>query len=217
MSHYRRPFISGACIFFTVNLARRGSSGLTTHIGLLRQAFAATRAERPFTINACVVLPDHLHCIWTLPEGDSDYPTRWRLIKTRFSRELPKGPLRASHIRRNERGIWQRRYWEHHIRDDADYAAHLQYCWFDPVKHGFVDDPTDWPYSSIHKVVREGMYPAGACHARMHPPTPIPNNPSGAGAHAPDIRTMRAHTHHMPHAPHATRARTRPTCRSGRA
>lgn len=151
MSRYRRPRLPGTPIFFTVALAGRGSRLLTGQIAALRHAVRITRAERPFGIAAWVVLPDHLHCIWHLPEGDSDYSTRWRLIKSRFSRAMPTGPLRDSHILRKERGIWQRRFWEHHIRNDEDFAAHMRYCWFNPVKHGLVSHPEDWPYSSFHR------------------------------------------------------------------
>ncbi len=116
----------------------------------LRRAVAVTKAERPFEIEAWVVLSDHMHCVWRLPPGDHDYSTRWRLIKSRFSRGVPKGHCRASHVSRQERGIWQRRFWEHHIRDQRSFDAHLRYCWFNPVKHGLVEDPLDWPYSSVH-------------------------------------------------------------------
>jgi putative transposase len=143
MSRYLRPRISGASVFFTVALADRSSRVLADHVGTLREAVRQTIAERPFRIDALVILPDHLHAVWTLPEGDADYSTRWRLIKTRFSRELPVGPLRASHEARQERGIWQRRFWERHIRDEADVAAHIRYCWWNPVKHGFVERPEE--------------------------------------------------------------------------
>jgi len=151
MPNYRRPKVSGACVFFTVNLAERGSWLFVDEIERLREAVRITRNERPFQIDAWVVLPDHMHCVWTLPAGDRDYGTRWRLIKSRFSRGLPKGPVRTSHVAREERGIWQRRFWEHHIRDEVDYRAHIEYCWFNPVKHGFVDDPLDWKFSSAHR------------------------------------------------------------------
>lgn len=151
MSNYRRPRITGAPIFFTVNLAKRNSYLLVREIDRLREAVRITKRERPFDIDTWVVLPDHLHCIWRLPLGDRDYATRWRLIKSRFSRGLPPGHLRQSHIRRQECGIWQRRFWEHHIRDEADYQAHLRYCCFNPVKHGLVERPEDWDYSSIHR------------------------------------------------------------------
>ena len=144
----------GATIFFTVALQDRRSRLLVEQVERLRQAVAVTRTERPFQIDAWVVLPDHLHCVWTLPTGDGDFSTRWRLIKSRFSRGLPIGRLRASHVERQERGIWQRRFWEHHIRDEGDMAAHIGYCWHNPVKHGRVDRPEDGPYSSIHRDLR---------------------------------------------------------------
>jgi putative transposase len=158
MSVYLRPRVPGASVFFTVVLAGRGSRLLVDEIGRLREAVSAVRAARPFVVDAWVVLPDHMHAVWTLPEGDADYAVRWRLIKSRFSRELAKGPLRRSHEARQERGIWQRRFWEHHIRDERDYAAHVRYCWFNPVKHGFVERPEDWPYSSVHRDIREGRF-----------------------------------------------------------
>ena len=120
-------------------------------VGALREAVRATRAERPFGIGAFVVLPDHLHCVWTLPEGDSDFPVRWRLIKARFSRAVPMAERRPSQIARRERGVWQRRYWEHAVRDEDDYARCVAYCWTNPVKHGFVAEPKDWRWSSVHR------------------------------------------------------------------
>lgn len=149
MANYRRPRIDGACIYFTVNLADRGSDLLVREIDRLRWAVGATRRDMPFGVAAWVVLPDHMHCIWRLPDADRDFPTRWRLIKSRFSKDLPKGRLRPSHLSRNERGIWQRRYWEHHIRGQRDLDAHLDYCRWNPVKHGLVTRPEDWPYSSF--------------------------------------------------------------------
>ncbi|CUI84682.1 REP-associated tyrosine transposase [Cognatishimia activa] len=150
MPNYLRPKQSGATIFFTVALADRSSQLLIDDIQGLREAVIKTRQERPFKIDAWVVLPDHMHCIWTLPAGDSDYATRWRLIKSRFSRRHPVGPRSKSHMARNERGIWQRRYWEHHIRDREDYDTHIRYCWVNPVKHGYVENPEDWPFSTIN-------------------------------------------------------------------
>ncbi|PJF08948.1 transposase [Pseudorhodobacter sp. MZDSW-24AT] len=158
MPQYRRPQITDVPIYFTVALAQRPSDALLRHVDLLRAAVRQTRAERPFDILAWVVLPDHMHCIWSLPEGDRDYPTRWRLIKSRVSRALPMGPRRASDLRRNERGFWQRRYWEHHLRDPQDLAAHLQQCWRDPVRHGLVARPEDWPWSSVHQAMAQGSY-----------------------------------------------------------
>lgn len=170
MSNYRRPKLIGPPVFFTVALADRESDALVRHVDLLREALRVTRAERPFEILAGVVLPGQLHCIWELPEGDGDYPTRWRLIKSRVSRALPQGPRRASHVLRNERGFWQRRYWEHHIRGEQDMAAHLRYCWFSPVRAGLVARPEDWPYSSIHRSIAKGEYvPESAGHRQEFP------------------------------------------------
>lgn len=106
-----------------------------------------------------VVLPEHLHCIWRLPEGDDNYPMRWRLFKSHFSRHIAKGEnISDSRLRKNERGIWQRRYWEHQIRDDRDFQRHLDYIHYNPVKHGHVNKANDWPYSSFHRWVRLGVY-----------------------------------------------------------
>ncbi len=141
----------GAAVFFTVALADRRSDMLVREIGALRQAVRMTRAERPFGIDAWVVLPDHMHCVWRLPEGDADFSTRWSVIKARFSRAMPQVTQRRSHVVRREHGIWQRRFWEHHIRDEVDWRAHVRYCWINPVKHGLVSDPAEWPYSSYHR------------------------------------------------------------------
>ena len=146
--------------FFTVNLLeRRGSTLLTTRIDLLRDAVRRVRRVHPFAIDAWVVLPDDIHAVWTLPPDDDDFSTRWRLIKTFFARGLPKTE-RCSRVRRadGERGIWQRRFWEHTIRDDEDYAAHMDYVHFNPVKHGLVASPADWPYSTFRSCVSRGLY-----------------------------------------------------------
>ncbi len=151
MSRYLRPKCDGASIFFTVTLADRESDLLVREIDALRQAVRQTLAERPVRIDAWVVLPDHMHCVWTLPEGDADFSTRWSVIKARFSRAMPHVARRRSHAARREHGIWQRRFWEHHIRDAEDFRAHVRYCWINPVKHGLVSDPAEWPYSSYHR------------------------------------------------------------------
>jgi putative transposase len=158
MSDYRRPRIPGATIFFTVALQARGADTLITQAEALRVAVRRTRAERPFHIDAAVILPDHLHMIWTLPPGDSDYPNRWRVIKARFSQAVQdEGHPRASHLLRRERGLWQRRYWEHHIRSPEELAALTRYCWINPVKHGLAKDPFEWRQSSIHRDGNSGM------------------------------------------------------------
>src|SRR6266478_4312086 len=149
MAHYQRNFLPGGSYFFTVNLADRRRALLTEHVDLLRAAFRQLRARHPFAIEAAVTLPDHLHAIWTLPNGDADFATRWRLIKSAFSRGLPRG----------ERGIWQRRYWEHTLRDEDDFVRHLDYIHFNPVKHGHAARVRDWPFSSFRRWVRLGAYP----------------------------------------------------------
>ena len=151
MSAYIRPKIPGASVFFTVNLADRSARTLVEHVEVLREVVRVTRAERPFRVDAWVVLPDHMHCVWTLPEGDSDFSTRWSVIKARFTQAVNVEKRRPSHERRRERGLWQRRFWEHHIRDDADWANHVNYCWINPIKHRLVEHPKDWPYSSWHR------------------------------------------------------------------
>jgi len=161
MTAYRRNRRPGGTYFFTVNLARRDQTLLVDHIQSLRDAVRDTCGERPFHIDAMVILPDHLHAIWTLPQHDADFSTRWRLIKSRFSRALGlKQPRGRSHREKQERGIWQRRFWEHTIRDDAEYATLMTYCWGNPVRHGLVTRAVDWPYSSLHRDIRAGRVSA---------------------------------------------------------
>jgi REP-associated tyrosine transposase len=160
MTSYRRNFITGGSFFFTVNLADRRLHLLTDHIDGLRAAFRQTRLRHPFTIDAMVVLPDHLHAIWTLPEGDADFAGRWRLIKSTFSRNLPTGEsISQSRLAKGERGVWQRRFWEHTIRDEDDFARHVDYIHINPVKHRLVPRVQDWPHSSFHRMVERGVYP----------------------------------------------------------
>jgi putative transposase len=160
--HYRRFRTEGGTYFLTLVTFDRKPI-LVTNIEKLREAFLIVMKDRPFTIEAHVILPDHLHMIWTLPESDSDYPTRWRLIKHYFSRMMDKNPGEVvSPVReaKKERQIWQRRYWEHIIRDEADLNNHIEYIHYNPMKHGLVDEFKDWEYSSFHRYVREGFYPA---------------------------------------------------------
>jgi len=160
MANYRRNFIPGGTFFFTVNLADRRSRLLTAHVDLLRTAFRDVRRRYPFAIAAIVVLPDHLHTIWTLPDNDADFALRWRLIKTGFSRGLPRTErVSGSRADKGERGIWQRRYWERTLRDEADFARHADYIHFNAVKHGHARRVRDWPYSSFHRMVRLNIYP----------------------------------------------------------
>jgi putative transposase len=156
--HYRRAKESGGTYFFTVNLADRQSDLLITHIEDLREVLKKAKQRHPFHIDAIVVLPDHLHTIWTLPKEDSDYPKRWMLIKSGFSRNIPKLEFRRkSRIVKGERGIWQRRYWEHMIRDERDYEQHVNYIHYNPVKHGYVAKAAEWEHSSIHRYINRGI------------------------------------------------------------
>ena len=155
---YRRAHIPGGTYFFTVNLAHRDQTWLVDHVDILRRVMGDVKRRHPFRIDALVVLPDHLHALWTLPEGDCDYPTRWMLIKAGFSRQLAKlEPRNASRLAKGERGLWQRRYWEHLIRDERDYTRHVDYIHFNPVKHGHVTRAADWRFSSIHRYIRDGV------------------------------------------------------------
>ena len=162
MPDYRRTWHPGGTYFFTVNtLRRRGCTLLTQHIDSLRTSVRDARRAHPFVIHGWVVLPDHLHCVIELPPGDADFATRWRLIKGGFSRRVPPTEWRSAvRVARGERGIWQRRYWEHLIRDERDFAAHMDYLHFNPVKHGHVGRVIDWPYSTFHARVADGTYPA---------------------------------------------------------
>jgi putative transposase len=154
---YRRANITGGTYFFTVNLADRDRALLTEHANTLRQVMREVQRSHPFHVDAIVILPEHLHTLWTLPSEDCDYPTRWMLIKGGFSRRMALGEKRsASRLRKGERGIWQRRYWEHVIRDEGDYERHISYIHYNPVKHGHVARAADWPHSSIHRYIARG-------------------------------------------------------------
>ena len=158
--HYRRSDVAGGTFFFTVNLANRSSQLLTDRIDLLRHSIRKVKQAHPFDIVAMVVLPDHLHAVWKMPDGDNDYPLRWSLIKAGFSRALEKTEhISKARRRKRERGIWQRRYWEHQLRCDADLARYVDYIHINPVKHGYVSAPVEWPYTSIHWYNQRGLLP----------------------------------------------------------
>lgn len=160
MSNYRRVRVPGGTYFFTVNLLQRRRRLLVDHVDELRLAFQDAKRARPFEIIAIVILPDHLHCIWTLPEGDTDNTNRWSQIKTGFSKRTSANErISKSRCKRRERGIWQRRFWEHVISDDNDLANHINYVYINPLKHGYVARVCDWPYSSFHRDVKLGNYP----------------------------------------------------------
>lgn len=156
MVYYRRNRVPGGTYFFTATLANRRSRNLIEHINDLRASFRAVRRERPFQIEAIVVLPDHLHTVWTLPENDLDYPARWRAIKSQFTRRIRTRSVRLKANSRGEYDLWQRRYWEHTIRNEDDLQKHVDYIHYNPVKHGLVNRVTEWPYSSFHRYVRLG-------------------------------------------------------------
>jgi putative transposase len=167
MTSYRRNFVPGATYFFTVNLAERRLPLLTDNIAALRRAFRYTRSRHPFAIDAIVILPDHLHAIWTLPQGDADFAARWRLTKSAFSRSLPANELvTPSRSRKGRARHLAGRYWEHTLRDEQDYLRHIDYIHFNPVKHGHVEDAGKWPYSSFHRFVRLGLCPENWVAAR---------------------------------------------------
>ena len=145
-----RAFVPGSTFFFTVTLLERRRKPWPENIDNLREVFKAGRQRKPFTIEAIVILPDHLHCIWTLPSGDADFSTRWHDIKARFAAQISRGErLSPRRLQKGERGIWQRRFWEHVIRDEGDYERHVDYLHYNPVKHGHVTRVADWPYSSF--------------------------------------------------------------------
>lgn len=161
--NYRRSRAKGGCFFFTVVTHQRNRLfSVEENINLLREAFKIVQAKYFFTIDAFVLLPEHLHCIWTLPENDNDFSNRWRLVKLYFSRRCKKEfnlPVSASRQQKKEQGIWQRRFWEHQIRNDRDFSEHVDYIHYNPVKHGLVSAVKDWKYSTFHRYVAKRVCP----------------------------------------------------------
>jgi len=166
MSEYRRAYVPGGTFFFTVVTERRAPVFAEAKArGMLGSVMRCCRERYPMYILAIVLLPDHLHTIWTFPQGDSNYSTRWAWIKKEFTKcWLASGGQEqkssASRLRERRRGVWQRRYWEHTIRDEEDLEAHFDYIHYNPVKHGLVRSPVAWPWSSFHRWVRAGVYPS---------------------------------------------------------
>jgi putative transposase len=157
MPNYRRVLIPGATYFFTVVTGRRKPILASPDaVQTLRESVAVVRHAMPFAMEAWVVLPDHMHAIWTLPDGDADYPRRWGRIKAEFTRRCGIAHASAPSC---DSGVWQPRFWEHLIRNEDDATAHMNYLHFNPVKHGLAARVSDWPYSSFHRHVREGRYP----------------------------------------------------------
>ncbi len=161
---YRRMYIKGGTYFFTlVSFYRRPTFWVQKSIDLLKAAIDYTSGRMPFEVIAYVILPDHLHYIWTLPEKSSDYSTRWRLIKSYFTRYYDHKDgieISTSRMKKSEKGIWQRRFWEHLIRDEADLVKHVEYIHYNPIKHGYVQSLMDWKYSSFFTYVEDGLYPS---------------------------------------------------------
>jgi putative transposase len=161
--NYRRARITGGTYFFTVVTSQRlPLLASASAVSALHDSFAAVAACHPFTIDAFVVLPDHLHCMWTLPQGDEDFSTRWRLVKTGFSRVYQKWRRRRIPpipVENTDGHLWQDRFWEHLIRDQEDFNAHCDYIHYNPVKHGLVESPGDWRYSTFEALVQKGFYP----------------------------------------------------------
>ena len=159
---YHRAYMPGGTYFFTVVTYQRRPILATPYtVDVLRKAFRYTMERLPFTIVASVILPDHMHFIWTLPQETSDFSTRWRLIKSHFTRNWAEKDAISesiSRLNKGEKDVWQRRFWEHLIRDQTDLARHVEYIHYNPVKHGFVNAPAEWEYSSFMKFVREGSY-----------------------------------------------------------
>lgn len=153
MTSYRRLKIPGSTYYFTLCAAEPGSSLLTDNIGLLRAAWRASFTDYPAIPHAVVILPDHLHAVLTEPEDEVHFPDRWRRFKARVSHAIDKAaPERRSLVRRREKGVWQRRFWEHRIRDEADFRGALAFCRDDPVRHGLVTRPEDWAFSSFRRM-----------------------------------------------------------------
>jgi len=161
MPRYVRAFNPGGTFFFTVALLERRRRLLTEHIDTLREVMRDVQLRKPYRIDAIVVLPDHLHCLWTLPPDDADFSSRCWAIKSGVSRRMAQGErLSETRQRKGERGIWQRRFWEHLIRDERDFERHADYIHYNPVKHGHVRRALDWPHSSFHRYVERGIYPS---------------------------------------------------------
>ena len=159
----------GGTFFFTlVTYARRPVFRAEDARRMLRESFDRVRRNRPFTIEAMVLLPEHLHCIWTLPDGDAEFSVRWRKIKESFTRSFLATGGRESLVtpgqsRKGQRGVWQQRFWEHTIRDEEDRRRHVDYIHYNPVKHEQVACPHLWPWSTFARWVREGFYAADWC------------------------------------------------------
>jgi len=180
---YRRFRVAGATYFFTVvTFERHPLFADADNVALLRQALVTVKTRHPFSIDALVLLPDHLHCLWTLPEGDDDFSSRWMSIKREFTRHCPsayQAPVCAARRRKREQAVWQRRFWEHWIRDDDDFQRHCDYIHYNPVKHGYAATPAAWPHSTFQRFVERGIYPPDWGAPVGNDPPPPRSNPPG--------------------------------------
>lgn len=164
MPNYLRLRSEAATYFFTLVTHKRCPFLIEPWAReCLHFAWQETRTRYPFDLLAVCLLPDHLHTLWTLPEGDSDFPKRWRFLKARFTWRYLRGGAKEgscsdSRLKKGERGVWQRRYWEHLIRDENDLSNHFDYIHYNPVKHGLVQIPEQWPWSTFHRYARLGWY-----------------------------------------------------------
>ena len=163
--HYRRDRGANHYFFTLVTERRQPLLTLSDNIARLRAAFQREKTAYPFAMDAVVIMPDHLHCLWQLPDSDTDYSGRWARIKRYFSVGCAGATLATSASRSNkrERPIWQRRFWEHHIRDEEDWRRHMDYIHYNPVKHGHAANPWAWPYSSLRQCAARGWYPENWC------------------------------------------------------
>lgn len=167
MPNYRRAYIEGGTYFFTVVTYNRNKILCTEdNQKNLEASINETCEEYPFVIDAWVLLPDHVHCIWTLPSGDNNFSIRWQRIKSRFTIRYTKSKdevwaISESRKKRGEQAVWQRRFWEHLIRDEKDFQRHCDYIHYNPVKHGYVTAPKDWQFSTFHEFVKRGVYDVG--------------------------------------------------------
>jgi putative transposase len=160
MVQYRRSRVAGGTFFFTVNLQERRFTLLADHAKSLLEIVRDVRTELPFVIDAMAVLPDHWHAVWTMPPEDAGYARRIQLIKARFTRHLVRAGVNIAKDERGEYRLWQRRFWEHTIRDDRDLETHVNYVHINPVKHGHVVRAIDWPHSTFHRYVKHGLLAA---------------------------------------------------------
>ena len=156
MVNYRRSFVPGGTFFFTVTLRNRKSCLLVEKINLLKEAVQRVKDQHAFQIKAYVILPEHLHMIWELPQEDSNYSERWKKIKVQFSKSVHKSGVELPKTKHNEYCFWQRRFWEHTIQNMSDFENHVNYIHYNPIKHGLVNDLREWPYSSFHHYVQRG-------------------------------------------------------------